>query len=347
MTRTLLAIALFALLATPLAMAQHGPPPGYTDPLTYAQDYAKQEAAAAQADPVGYAQSKDASEAEHALWLACWTLYDTAGPVADPACSALFTAPVQVEPPAEAVTGEVTAILNDTGTSALAAEVLDAVNDTVADPTGALAQIERIVQAVVDFVKDLIDLVGDVLGLAGLGFAGGLLGALDGVTDLLRLPLDGLSLAASGLTDALQGVSSAGSSVAAAASATLDDVLVGLSAIALGADELAADASTASVSGLRDAGHGVQEAIQGINEGAQSGARAVVHGATDAVQATGQAVARAAHAVQDTVADAAHKFGALFGAKDSQPRADPTTDLEAPRTGTSADGILDRLLGKR
>src|SRR5688572_15888700 len=99
-TSRLALLAMLALLATPLVTAQHGPPPGYTDPLVYAQDYAANQTGQATADPVGYAAGKATvenatAEAEHAAWLACWTAYEAdAGMATDPVCSQYFTAPV-------------------------------------------------------------------------------------------------------------------------------------------------------------------------------------------------------------------------------------------------------------
>lgn len=347
MTRTLLAIALLALLASPLAVAQHGPPPGYTDPVAYAEDYAKDQAGQAQADPVGYAQGKDAmGEAEHTAWLACWALYDTVGHVTDPACAPFFTAPVQVNPAAEAVTGEITEVLNATGADALAGEVLDAVNDTVADPKSVLDQVQRIVDAVVSFVEDLIDFVLDVLGLAGLGIAGGLLGAVQGLVDLVALPVDGLSLAASGLGDALDLVGSAATQVVDTAMSTLDAVALGVSGVSLTASQVTDDAATTTLGQLRAAADGAEHAIRDVNAGVQDGLQSAAQGIERASKATASAVAQTAQTIQDTVADAAHKLGSLFGGKSSDAPASPSGDLDAPKTGTGADGLLDRILGK-
>ena len=139
MTRTLVATLLLALLAAPMALAQHGPPPGYTDPNEYAMDYATQQVGNATADPVGYAQCLDAAaEAEHALWLACWEAYSAADHALDAACAGFFSAPVTVDADVKAVEANVTQVLNDTGVSDLAAETLDIVNDTLADPKTVL-----------------------------------------------------------------------------------------------------------------------------------------------------------------------------------------------------------------
>src|SRR5688572_5994068 len=104
-TPRLALLAALALLATPLVTAQHGPPPGYTDPLLYTQDYAANQTGQAAADPAGYATAKAtpealAAEAEHAAWLACWTAYEAdAAAATDEVCAQFFTAPVAVDPP--------------------------------------------------------------------------------------------------------------------------------------------------------------------------------------------------------------------------------------------------------
>src|SRR5688572_19676553 len=118
LTRRLATLAALALLAfaLPLASAQQGPPPGYTDPVVYAQAYATGQAEQAQADPIGYASGKAtpenaSAEAEHAAWLACWTAYEAGQMALDPACSRFFVAPGVVDAPAEAK-AELTETLN-------------------------------------------------------------------------------------------------------------------------------------------------------------------------------------------------------------------------------------------
>lgn len=325
MTRTLLAIVLTALLAAPLALAQ-GPPPGYTDPLAYAQDYAAEQADQAGADPVGYATSKDAvSEADHALWLACWTAYDQAGHALDAACSQFFTAPQQIDAAAQGATAEITEVLNETGAAALLAEGLDVVNDTLADPTSALDQVQRLGRAVVDFVHGLLDFVLDALGLGGLAVAAGLLGAAQGLLDLLMLPVQGAQLAFGGL----------GAALTAAAHAAAASVTAVASAV-LGALGLLADAGQAVghglLAGLLALGDGIAAAGQGLTEGLQ----ATAQGAVDTVQA-------AAQAVQDGVHSLGEEVSSWFGQDKAQAR--PADDLldDAPKTGTPADGLLGRL----
>src|SRR5688500_9218029 len=127
-TPRLALLAALALLATPLVTAQHGPPPGYTDPLVYAQDYAADQTGKAAADPAGFASGKATpenltAEAEHAAWLACWTAHESeAGMALDSVCSQFFTAPVAVDPPqADEAEAEVTETLE--GADALLGEV--------------------------------------------------------------------------------------------------------------------------------------------------------------------------------------------------------------------------------
>ncbi len=365
MNRILLATLLTALLAAPLALAQ-GPPPGHTDPVAYAQDYAKDQAAQAQADPVAYASSKDpAAEAEHTLWLACWTAYDQAGHVLDPACAPFFTAPVQVDPAVNA-TVEITEVLNATGATALANEVLDAINDTVADPASALAQVLRIGRAVVHFVRDLVDFVLDTLGLGALGIAGGLLGAAEGLLDLLTLPVQGGQLALDGLGAALSGTTSA---VDAAVDATLDTMAATIGAILDGAQataDAAASGLGAIVSAVAAAAGGVADAASAVADAVGAAASAV----TDAVDAAAGAVAAAAGAVAGAVADAttavasgiadatqaaadavqsgvrglASEVSSWFGG--GKPATGATSDAldQVPKTGTEADSLLERLL---
>lgn len=316
-------LVLVALVAVPGVTAQ-GPPPGYTDPVAYAQDYAAAEAAGAQADPVGYAAGKDpATEAEHALWLACWTAYDQLGHALDPACAAFFTAPVQVNPAAQGAMAQVTQVLNDTGAAALADEALDAVNDTVADPASAADQALRLVHAVLRFVEDALDFVLDALGLAGLGVAAGLLGAAQGILDLLLLPLAGGRLALDGLAAALAGTASASASAAGAwlgaVHATLDAVASGASAMVEGLGAVAA--------GLAAAGRGAADGVQAVAAGVGQGLEAV------------------GDAVKDGVRHLSAEVGSWFHG--NGPGAAPEVGVEGdlPETGTAADGLLERLLG--
>ncbi|MEK6975332.1 MAG: hypothetical protein AABY18_03210 [Candidatus Thermoplasmatota archaeon] len=327
MTRTLVTTLLLALLAAPMALAQHGPPPGYTDPTVYAQDYAAEQAEQAQADPVGYAQGRDpAAEAEHAAWLACWTAYEVADHALDAACSQFFTAPVTVEPDVQGIEAEVTQVLNDTGVSALGSEVLDIVNDTVADPTSVLDQLQRAADAVIRFVQDLVDFVLDALGLGAMAIGAGLLGAGQGLLDLAAMPLDGLRLAAQGLADLGGAVVSllglAGSGIATASS-TVGGALLGAASTLVGAVQDAASAT----------GHGLADA-----------ASATVASIGDGAQAAVQGVADAAAAARDTVSDAVEKVSSLFDGKPKRSTTDRAGLPEAPKTGTDADGLIDRVL---
>lgn len=327
MTRTFLVTALLALLAFPLAVAQQGPPPG-ADPVEYAQAYAADEVADAQADPLGYAQGTDpVAEAEHAAWLACWTAYEAADHALDAACSRFFTAPVQVDAPMEPVTGEITEVLDDTGASAFAAEVTSAVQDTLKDPATALDQVQRILAAGVELARDVVAFVLDILKLAGLGMAAGLLGAAQGLASLAALPLDGLDVASAGLADVgstLAGLFADGAAFASdAASAALD----GVAAAAMGLVHVAEQTSGAAVDG-------VSAAAQGLADGVSAAAQGVASTASEA-----------ADAVQDAVATAVDKVASLFDGKAQRGDAEGEALPQAPKTGTQADGLLDRLLG--
>jgi phage-related protein len=356
MTRTLVATLLLALLAAPMALAQHGPPPGYDDPTEYAQDYAKQQVGNATADPLGYAQGLDAgAEAEHALWLACWEAYEATGHALDAACAPFFTAPVTVEPAAKAIEADVTQVLNDTGTSALADDLLDIANDTVADPTSALDQVGRAVDAVVRFVEDLLGFLKDTVGLALLAVAAGVLGAVQGIVDLAALPLDGLALAGDGLVDlggALAEVlgligtgtatasSAAGGAALDAASAVVGAVQAAAGAAAdgaLAAGDAIASALLATVDGVRDAG-------AAAGDGALDAVGAVASGVGDGAQALADGVAQAADAVRDGVNEALDRVGALFDSGEKESAKDRAGLPGAPKTGTGVDGLLDDVL---
>jgi hypothetical protein len=320
-------LAALALLALPVATAQHGPPPGYTDPLVYAQDYAANQTGQASADPLGYAGQKATAEGidgevDHAAWLACWTAYES-GAMLDAVCSAFFVAPGVVDAPAEAE-AEVTETLNATGADALLDETTDALSDTLDDPTTAVEQVQRIAGAVVRFVQTLVEFVADaaralvdaalavvggVLDILGLGRTAGAagLGALaDGLLALVGLPVLGVQAAIDG--------------VGAIVSGTVDGLLVGASATG---------------SGLTAAFDGVATAVAGVG-GAMSDAGSAVG---DAVGAVGQAVSAAAGQVGDAISG-------LFGGDDA---ADPGDGglVRDPgvETGTEADGLLDRVFG--
>jgi hypothetical protein len=333
------ALLLAALVAAlPLASAQHGPPPGYDDPVVYAQDYAANQTAQAQGDPIGYAGGKATPEAlgnesTHAAWLACWTLYAYAEPAeqaADPACAQFFAAPVAVDAPAEAtaeVTGTVNGTLNETGADAFLGEALDAVNDTVADPASVLDQVGRIVAAAVTFAQGLIGfvvgIVEGVLGILGLGgkaAATGALDALGGLLGLLELPVQGLDSAASGLGSLV------GSTVAA-----VTDAAAG-----------AADGVASLAGSIAD---GIASAVGAVAGGLGSLGRGLADGASAGASAVGGAVSGAAHAVGDAVQAVGHAVASLFDGHESS-GAGPASDgpVGGVRTGTEADGLLDRVL---
>lgn len=282
MARTLVALAaiLAACLLAPSVLAQRGPPPGYHDPVLYAQDEAKEQSASAQANPVGYVQSRNATEeAEHAAWFSCWVAYETAGHALDAVCAPFFTAPVTVEPAARAH-AEISDVLNETGASAFADEALDALNDTVANPATVLDQVLRIAGAAAGFVQGVLDVVvgaaRNVLGALGFGalaFGAGAAEAVKGVQSLAELPLDGLVMASNGIARSAQ-----------AASGLLGDVAQsGLRAIQLGAQDAAdavASAASSAVGGTKDAGRGLTSGLGHVVEGVQD----AVHAAGDYVK---------------------------------------------------------------
>jgi hypothetical protein len=334
-TTRLALLAALALLAMPFASAQHGPPPGYTDPVAYTQDYATYQTGQAAADPAGYASGKAtpdalAEEAEHAAWLACWTAHEAQAGVTDPVCSQFFTAPGVVDAPAEAE-AEITETLN--ATDALLGEIGEALEETLEDPTTAVDQVLRIVDAVVTFVKDLVgglaDLVGfvlDLLGLGGLTVANGLAGMLDGLLALVQLPALGLKVALDGLG---AGLAAMGDVLTMTASATADGVVA--VAVAL------ADAVVALVAAVGDgfaaAGSALGGAASAIGDAVSAAASAVGEG----LAAVGSAVSDAASAVGDALSS-------LFGGKDAA-SPDGVRDIaDGVETGTEADGLIDRVL---
>ncbi|HUR25200.1 MAG TPA: hypothetical protein VM327_04195 [Candidatus Thermoplasmatota archaeon] len=351
-TTRLALFAALALLATPLVSAQaHGPPPGYEDPLVYAQDYAANQTTQLGADPAGYSANKTtpqglADEADHAAWLACWTAYEadaSASMLTDPVCSRFFIAPQQVDAPADEASAEITETLNgtldDLGADALLVETQDVVNDTLADPTTVLAQAQRLVDAVVGFVLGLVDTVLDILGLGGRAAAEGLgatVGALvdglaamlDGLLGLLQLPalgmktaLDGLGL---GLAVAGSGLASAGEGLADAATALTD----GLAAVVTGTVDGIAAGGSATGAGLASATDAGGGAI---------GAAADAVG--DGVSTVGHAVGDAASSLGDAIAD-------LFRGDEGRGAAQDARDVAGGvETGTEADGLVDRILG--
>lgn len=338
------ALLLAALAALPLASAQHGPPPGYEDPLAYAQDYAAGQAAQASNDTVAYAGNKTTPEAigqegEHAAWLACWTLYEYAGEAeaaADPACSLFFVAPGQVDAPAEAeatITNTINGTLGETGAQQFLDEALDSVNDTVADPASALGQVQRILDAAVAFVQDLVGFVVglvkdvlDALGLGGEAVGAGMLGALDGLVALLGLPLQGLQAAAGGLGD-LAGATADG--LVAAATGVAD----GAVALADGVGSLLGSLGSGLASGAGAAASGLGSLGDGLADGASAGASAV-----------GDAVSGAAHAVGDAVHAVGQAVASLFGDDKASSGSDLGDGVAGGvSTGTEADGLLDKV----
>lgn len=376
MTRSLAPVLLALLLAfaTPAAVAQHGPPPGYTDPLVYAQDYATEQAGQAASDPVGYASGKATqenltAEAEHAAWLACWTAYSQLG-AAPPGCELFFTAPVTVDPVVQQGQATLEEVQDDAG--ALTDEILDAVENTIDDPTTALEQVQRILNAAVGFVVGLIEDVLDLLGLGALGLGDGLLGALDGVLSLLGLSALGLGVATSGLTDALLlagdgmvlsaqtiggGFVDAATAVADAATVTASAAGDGLVAVATGlAGAIAAagqawlDGVLASIHGLQAGSAAVGHAVvavasatgafaASVSNAMADGLQASAGAVGDAVQATGRAVASAAEGVADAVSSF---FG---GARSKAPTGDVAPGVSLPEQGSKDKSLLDRVLG--
>ncbi len=341
-------LALF-VAALPLAAAQHGPPPGYDDPLVYAQDYAAQQAGDAQADPVGYASGKATTEnltaeAQHAAWLACWTAWSADVP-AQAACAQFFTAPVEVTAPVDAEAhAEAEAVIDSAET--LVGEVTAAANGIVTDPASAAEQVGKIVAAVTAFVGDILD----ILGLGGLAVLDGLLGALQGVLDLLDLPIDGLGVALDGLglgaIRAGDGIMFALDGSGAGAVASVDAV----TGAATGTVDAVASAATATVSGVAGGvaaiGAGLTVAGQAVGTGAVTAAEAVL----DGVSAAAASVADAAESVADGVAAAADSVRdavrSLFADSDAKgtESGDGLLD-DGPSAGGAADNLVDKVFG--
>jgi hypothetical protein len=324
-------LAALALLATPLVTAQHGPPPGYTDPLAYTQDYAANQTTQATTDPAGYAAAKGTpealgAEAEHAAWLACWTAHeaDEAGMALDPVCSQFFTAPGVVDPPAPEATAEITETLEDA--DALVGEVQGAAEGLVEDPTTAVEQVQRILDAVVAFVEDLVGGLLDALGLGGLAIADGLAGMLDGLLALLQLPALGVKASLDGLG---LGLGAVGDGVAVAATGLADAVLAvvdGLAAAAGAAADGLAAVATGFVDGLAAAGSATADASS-----------AVAGAVGDGMAGLGDAIGGAASAIGDALAS-------LFDGGDAAGADDGLTDAaDGLETGTEADGLVDRV----
>lgn len=334
----LAALAVLALLATTTVVAQRGPAPGYDDALVYAQDYAVNQTAQASADPAGYAGSKATqegleNETAHTLYMACWAAWQETGESIDPVCAAYFTPPGEedgvVEDEAEATAEVVDDQLN--ATEVLAAEALDAVNDTLADPTSAPEQVQRILDAVVGFASGLLKdvlavvivVVETVLGILGLGgltmadglgaVVDGLLAAVDALLDGLGLGVDGMQLLGSGLVDGVQ--------------ATAQAVVGGLTAAASGIADAVTSAADAAQSGASASASGVSDV-----------ASSVASGVSDGVSATVQAAQDAARSVVDGVSS-------LFGGKSSGSSSSQRDGPQRPvDTGTEADSLVDRVL---
>jgi len=336
-------LAVLALLALPLAAAQHGPPPGYTDPIAYAQDYAANQTAQAQADPVGYAGAHTTpaavgNESSDAVWLACWTAwYETSGMDAvDPVCSRFFTAPQRVDAPADDAHGEITGTMNQT--DALLSNVTGAADAIAKDPTSAPEQAKKVVDAVVAFLRgvaggllDAVQGVLDLLGLGGLGLVAAARGALDLVFGLLGLAGLGLQSAASGIGSALGAVAGGALATAQAAAA---GVVATASAIASGIG--------AAASGVADAAgalaHGVASTAQGIGSGLLKGGQAAGSAASGLVRSVQQGVSDTAGAVHDAVAKLLSQHKAASPASGAR-------DLGRGLPTGQDKGILDRLLG--
>lgn len=336
-------LAALALLATPLVTAQHGPPPGYTDPVVYAQDYAANQTGQASSDPVGYASARAtpealAAEAEHAAWLACWTAYEAdAGMATDPVCAQFFTAPVTVDPPqVNEAEAEITETLEDA--DALVGEVGDAVTDTLEDPTTAVEQVQRILDAVVGFVQDVVDGVLDLLGLGGLVVADGFAAMLDGLLAIVQLPALGMQAALQGLG---LGLGAAGDGFAVAGTALADGALAIANAVAA--------AAIATADGVSFIGTSVADGLvalaTGLADGLAAGASATGDGISAAAQAVGDGVSAVGGAIADGVSAVGAAIADLFQGGDGSGAADGAKDAaEGIETGTEADGLVDRVL---
>ena len=336
-------LAALALLATPLVTAQHGPPPGYTDPLVYAQDYAANQTTQATTDPAGYATAKSTpealgAEAEHTAWLACWTAYeaDQTGMALDPVCSQFFTAPGQVDAPGQEAEAEITETLE--GADALLGEVQGAAEGLVEDPTTAVEQVQRILDAVVGFVEGLVGGILDALGLGGLAVGNGLAGMLDGLLGLLQLPALGMKTALDGLG---LGLGALGDGVALTAAGVADG------AIAI-ADGLAA-AAGAATDGVALVGTGLADGLVALATALVDGLSAGASATGDAGSAVADAVGAGVSGLGDAIGSAVSAVGdAIAGLFDGGDEADAGSGVEdvadGLETGTEADGLVDRIL---
>lgn len=358
--RALAILAALTLLGLPVATAQHGPPPGYTDPVVYAQDYATNQSAQASADPAGYAQSKATPEAlgnesTHAAWLACWTAwYESGGQmVADPACSEFFTAPGVVNAPQEAH-AELTEVTNSTGADALVGAVQDAVNGTLQDPTSAVEQVQKVLDAVGAFamglVKIILGIVGGVLGLLGLGglaAASGLGSILGGLLDGL---LGGLKASGLGVQTAADASSSGLAAAAGAVVAAAGAVGSGLASAALAAVSGIAAAVSAVAEGFVVGASAASSGLGAVADGVVASVQGAAHGLASGTSAAGSAVGDAVHGIAQSASDAAgsvkHAVAHLLGGDKSAAPASQGRDL-VPRAASDGKGgsLLHRLLG--
>ena len=366
MTRLAWTSLLLAALLAPAVCAQSGPAPG-TDPLGYAVAHAQGEAAAAQADPAGYAQGKATQQAlenetAEALYIACWQAYDVLGDAVAETCAPWFTAPKDLGAPhGENATGNATleevAPLIDNATL-LANATAAAVEQVVADPASAPSVVEQLAGAVVGFAGAVVDfllgLVGSVVDGLGLGLdavVGLLLGIADAIVDGLGLGIAAsvdvlgalgglLGSAAGGLADGLVALATG---LADGIVALGTGIVVGFRLAATGtADAVAfvagtlADAFTflglLALDGVAALADGIVAVASGTVGLAASGADAVV----DGVAAAASGIADAVDAVADTVAS-------WFSGSGESSQARPEGKGALPTVPKEADGLVGRV----
>ncbi len=301
------------LLVSGAAAAQTGPDPAYTDGLSYASDYLAAQADNATTDPGAYATQKATAdnatiEVAHAAYMACWIADDAGVPDATGVCANYYAAPEDVqslnedeEDEAQEAVDNVTADLNATS-----AEILDAVNDTVADPTTAPTQVQRIADALAGFVqRTAATLVALIAGLAG-GIVDGLLGAA--------------GLAGLGVTTAGQGLADLGG-------------LLGDGALAVG-DGIGAGA-VASWDGMTVVGDAVAAGTRVAGDALATGAEATLDGVVAAAEGVGEVISSAASSLADAVQN-------LFGGGREPSGVTDTADgaVDGVTDGLDADGLL-------
>jgi len=366
------AAAVFVMACGHAAAKPPGPVPG-TDPVHYAISYVQDQAGDAQANPVNYTQQQAspggvANQTAQAGFIACWQAYEVAGEVAQPVCDKFFTPPGDVQAPAEPaandtakqVVGNVTA-----GAAELANTTADAVQQIAKDPGNATSQLDRVVQAVKDFVGGVADalvaVVKEVLGGIGNTVIGvvvgavkvvlGILGGLGlGLANGLRIGVDSLVAAAQGLgritvggLDALGGaLRTAATAMADASKAVAGAVGTATSAIAsaIGAVGSAIAAATGAVgNAIAGAGGAVGKAIGDMAQATVGGLRAAVDGAVAGTRAAIDGVASSVRAVAEAIRSL---LGGSHAVPSSGDAARPVTDA-LPQV--QRPGLVDQVTG--